>query len=350
MKQNLLPPAVAITYAVEYSEEVFDAITIFKNSDRLWGVLKETAAGEYELLVEPVYHTISFNPVWNYLQAVVFTEGYWQADGCNYYFYDVNGQVKASVSGVSRARIDETGRLLVLKNDHMGLMDASGETIIKFSYVSLFNLQGDIYKAQKGNGYGIIDTNENVLLNFKYKYIFTNVANDRVIVQDLNDRYFSFHFPTGELHALPYNNILPATELGLHKAILQSQETEFDYGDNGMSEYTGSWGIIYADGTPKIPAEYAFVDWLTNPNYFKVATGKFTFHFNGHSDTLIAEGVKWGVVDANNKIVVPLEYDWVQEEEDTLWVVNKGGAVFFNEESARWEVQGGDNEIIAYNS
>ena len=349
MKHNLLPPEVAITHAVEYSEEVFEAITIFKNSDGKWGVLQETAAGEYEILLEPVYHSISFNQVLNYLEAVSFTEGIWQEDGCNYYFYDMSGQLQASVSGVSRARIDESGRLLVLKEDGMGLLDNKGDIIIEYSYVSLFNLQGDIYKAQKGGGYGIIDIHENTLLDFKYKYIFPNVKNDRVIVQDLNDRYFSFHFPTSELHALPYEVIFVARP-GLYKAIVQSQETEFDYYDNGMSEYTGIWGFIYADGTPKIPIEYAFVDGLVNPDYFKVARGQFTFYFDEDSNILIAEGVKWGVVDANNNIVVPIEYDWVREVEDTLLEVNKGGTLFFNAQEEHWDVQGGRWETIAYNS
>jgi hypothetical protein len=358
MKHNGLPPAVLITYAVEYSEGVVDAITIFKNSDGKWGALKETTAGEHEMLVEPIYNLIGFNHMLNYLEAVAYTDDAWQVDGNNYYFFDVSGQLKVSVHGVSTVRIDDSGRLLVLKNDCIGLLDSRGETIIAPSYVSLNNLQGDVYKAQKGAGYGLIDINENVLLDFKYKYIFTNVMNGRVIVQDLSDRYFSFHFPTSELHALPFDIIFPAisntyaggrAEAGLYKAIRQSRETEFDYGDNGMSEYTGVWGIINADGTTKIPNEYAFVDGFVNPDYFKVARGSFTFHFDEETDTLIAEGVKWGVVDAHNNIIVPIEYDWVQEVGDTLWVVNKGGTVFFNNEyqEERWEVR--DGQLGVYN-
>jgi hypothetical protein len=353
MSYNLLPPAVVSSYAVEYSEEVFEAIAIFKNRDEKWGVLKEIATGEFEVLLEPVYHSIGFNQVLNYLEAVTYGEGVWEADGCSYYFYDVNGQLKASVPGVSRVRIDESGRLLVLKNEYMGLLDNKGKTIIAPSYVSLSLLQGNLYKAYKGIGYGIIDTNENVLLDFKYKYIFPHVKNDRVIVQDQHDRYFSFHLSTGELHALPFDNIFTATSSnhpggsagpGLYKAIRQSLETEFDYYDNGMSEYTGTWGIIYADGTTKIPVEYAFVDGFVNPDYFKVARGNFTFYFDEAINQLIAEGVKWGVVDANNNIVVPIEYDWVQEVNDTCWVVNKGGTVFFNDREERWEVRDGQSD------
>ncbi len=192
---------------------------------------------------------------------------------------------------------------------------------------------------------------------FKYKYIFISVKNDRVIVQDLSDKYFSFHFPTCELHALPFDHIFPASsntylgggaEPGLYKAIRQSLETEFDHYDNDMSQYTGIWGIIYADGTSKIPNEYAFVDGFVNPDYFMVASGNFSFYFDEEIN-LIAEGVKWGVVDAHNNIVVPIEYDWVQEVGDTLWVVNKGGTVFYNDDhhENRWQVRGG--QLGVYN-
>ncbi|MBO9204334.1 MULTISPECIES: WG repeat-containing protein [Niastella] len=357
MKYNLLPPSVVSTYAVVYSERVHDGITIFKNSHEKWGVLKESANGEFVMLVEPVYHSIGFNRVLNYIEAVTYTNDHWMSDQNNFYFFDVNGQLRVSVPGVSTVRIDDSGRLLVLKDNCMGLLDSRGETLIAASYVSLFNLQGDVYKAQQGGGYGIIDVNENVLLDFKYKYIFTNVKNDRVIVQDLADRYFSFHFPSNELHALPYDRIFLATsntymggraEPGLYKAIRQYQETEFDWYDNGMSEYKGVWGIIYPDGTTKIPCEYAFVDAFVNPHFFKVAQGNFTFFFDETTGQLTATGVKWGVVDANNKIVVPIEYDWVAEAGGIGWTVNKGGTVFFNDdyEEERWDVRGGKNDQV----
>jgi hypothetical protein len=351
MTNNLLPLPIVERYAVQYSELVYEAVTIFKNSDDKWGVLKEIASGVFSILVEPVYNSIGFNRALNYLEAVFYPVDHWQADGKNFYFYDVNGQLQASVLGVSTVRIDESGRFLVLKDDAMGLLDNKGRPVIPFSYVSLHFLQADIYKAQQGDGYGIIGLTENVLLDFKYRYIFNHVRNDRVIVQDLSGRYFSFHFPTRELHALPYDSIFLATrntgtEPVLYKVIRQCQETEFDYYDNGMSAFTGIWGIINADGAVKIPCEYAFVDAFENLQFFKVAKGVFNFYFEEETGNLIAEGVKWGVVDANNKIIVPIEYDWVQEAGEAQWVVNKGGTVYFNDDyqHEHWAVRGGRSE------
>ncbi len=73
---------------------MFDAITIFKNNEEKWGVLKETG-GKYKILVEPVYESMGFNHVLNYLEAVDYTASTWQVDGNNYYFFDVNGRLKA---------------------------------------------------------------------------------------------------------------------------------------------------------------------------------------------------------------------------------------------------------------
>lgn len=355
MTNNALPPAIVARYAIAYSEEVYEAITVFKNGDDKWGVLKEIAPGVFSILVEPVYNAVGFNRVLNYLEAVFYPEDQWQTDGKSFYFFDVNGQLQASVPGVSLVHIDDGGRLLVLKADGMGLLNSRGETLIAAAYVSLHFLQGNVYKAQKDDGYGIIDVEGNVLLDFKYRYIFSYVKNNRVIVQDLYGRYFTFHFPTRELHALPYDSIFLASshaqsaanaESGLCKVIRQCQETEFDYYDNGMSAFTGIWGIIHADGTVKIPCEYAFVEVLANPQFFRVAKGSFNFYFEEATGHLIAEGVKWGVVDADNRVVIPVEYDWVQETEDGQWLVNRGGTVFFNTgyPQERWEVRGGGLE------
>ena len=102
-----------------------------------------------------------------------------------------------------------------------------------------------------------------------------------------------------------------------------------------MIRYQGKWGIIDGAGEVIIPNNYCFVDFLRNPKYFKVGIGKIEVIDDEDDDEnylTSIKNVKWGIVDFNNEIIVPIEYDWIDEVESTIWVVYKGGTVFYNDD------------------
>jgi hypothetical protein len=102
-----------------------------------------------------------------------------------------------------------------------------------------------------------------------------------------------------------------------------------------MIRYQGKWGIINGAGNIIIPNDYSFVDFLRNPKYFKVCIGEIeVVDYEDDDENYITsiKNVKWGIVDINNEIIIPIEYDWIDEVESTVWVVYKGGTVFYNDD------------------
>ncbi|WP_205514313.1 WG repeat-containing protein [Longitalea arenae] len=347
---NLLPQNILSKYAITYSELVYQNITIFKNKDGKWGVIAETAGGSFDILLKPIYHSVGFNRALNYIEGVKYENTPPQE---RYYFFDISGKLKGKSKRGTTITIDSFGNLLIIKSDFIGALDQRFRVIIPPSYEFLHGLRRNIFKAKRNGLFGIIDINENVLLDFQYKNILSSIKDSGTIVQNLSNDYFSFNLDTLQLKPLNVDRILLATSNTyqapsfesplLYKAIIHCQETEFDWYDNDMSQYTGLWGILRTDGSTMLPIEYAYVDPFRNPNFFKVARGRFSFEYNVEQNRLSAKGVKWGVVDCNNNVIVPIEYDWIEEVEDTVWVVNQGGTVFFSNEDhkGRWVVKGG---------
>lgn len=49
-----------------------------------------------------------------------------------------------------------------------------------------------------------------------------------------------------------------------------------------------------------------------------------------------------GIIDANNKVILPIEYDWIDEDSATSWIVYRGGKVFYNDDYQEnyWMIKG----------
>jgi hypothetical protein len=69
----------------------------------------------------------------------------------------------------------------------------------------------------------------------------------------------------------------------------------------------GKYGVITGDGEVCIPNIYDKIDFLSE-KYFKVALGKFSFEINEETDDILVSGGKWGIVDIENNIIVPVQY------------------------------------------
>jgi len=355
MSYNLLPKNIKNRFQIIYSELVCDNITIFKNRSEKWGALIETKKfgifANYQYLVTPVYNSIGFNKIVNLIEAVKYENDKWNRDENTFYFFSIDGKLKWKSEKGTSVSIDRNKYIISCKDKKYGLLDADFNTLILPTYDKLISLEGRCFIACKNHLYGIIDLKESIILDFNYSDIFTTAYNSKAIVKDLNGKYFSFDFKKDLLISLPYNKILPASSnsykapsvgsFNQFKSIINCVEIEYE--DLEMKRYKGKWGIINADGSIKIPNEYDYIDFLRNPQYFKVCKGDLQFRIEEDDSRLIAFNAKWGVVDINNNIIVPIEYDWVNELEATIWAVYNGGEVFYNDDYQEeyWTIKGG---------
>lgn len=342
---------------VIYSELVTDDITIFKNMSGQWGVLKKTKKWGfntwYTCIVKPRYHSVGYNKQLGMVEAVKISNNKWDSDTTVFYYFNTSGKLLRQLEKGTSANIDQHGNIIRRKNGLYGLFDTNFNVLIEPQYEQLRAIDNTYFIACKNKQFGIIAVTNKTLLEFTYVKIFDKTANDKVLVR--NNSIFSFDLINQTLEALPFDHVLSPTSntygapsqksFSLFKAIADCTKEE-EMEEEEMAKYSGKWGIIEADGTVKIPLEYDYIDFLRNPKFFKVCKGNLTINQgeDEHSDyrLTVNGGAKWGIIDAENNIIVPIEYDWIDEVESTIWVVYKGGQVYYNDDYQEnyWTIRG----------
>jgi hypothetical protein len=108
--------------------------------------------------------------------------------------------------------------------------------------------------------------------------------------------------------------------------------------DDGVKK----WGIISIFGSTIIPAIYDYISPMIADYYFKVFIGDYSWEHDEYSSELFEEYLdtqswngddyigtlkdgKWGIVDLENRILVPVEYQWVELIDDRTVCCNVGG-------------------------
>ena len=357
---NKLPDSIKRKFKIVYSELLFDNITIFKNNDEKWGVLtsnkKFGLLTSYDYLVKPIYNSVGFNKEFKLIEAVKYEDNVWNQDKNTFLYFDINGVLIWQSKKGESVRIDNFGNILLTSENKTGLLDKTFNLKIEPKYQRLNSLNNNFFKTLKNGKYGIINQDDLTILNFEFNEILNAVERNRVIVKK-NENYLSFDFENSSLTKLPYSKILNASSntykapspesFTYYKSIINLKEnTEYNEQDFAMIRYQGKWGIIDGAGDVIIPNDYCFVDFLRNPKYFKVGIGEIEvveYEDEEENYRTTIKNVKWGIIDINNNIIVPIEYDWIDEVESTVWVVFKGGTVFYNDDYQEdyWTIKNG---------
>jgi len=139
------------------------------------------------------------------------------------------------------------------------------------------------------------------------------------------------------------------------KAIVNCVKDDFAFVENDMVWYKGKWGMLDGDNKQIIPTDYDFIDCICNDSQFKVALGDLMVHYSDELETYVAWGAKWGIINENNEILVPIEYDWIEEIALNNYAVNVGGTLEYNDgyqedywfaRNGKWGVINSSNRVI----
>lgn len=302
----------------------------------------------FEVFIPPIYYSVGYNSLLNIITATECNDGDWKSKEKVFYFYNLDGEVVSKQENLNTYKIDEFGNILFYKDGMVGVWDRNFKVKIDAHYLSLSCIVTKIFRVKNNSGWGIIDIDNTVILDFKYDEIFSNSKNSKIIVQK-GRSYFLFNFKDKILSELSFDKILFASSntykapsspsYSQYKTIISCKEIK--YADFEMNQYIGKWGIIDADARMVIPNEYDYIDFQISSNYYKVAIGNFEFEFNQEDCNHYAKGVKWGIIDKNNTVVVPIIYDWIENVESTFWVVYSGCTVFFDDDEDYWTCKNG---------
>jgi hypothetical protein len=358
---NKLPPAIKRKYKIVYSELIFDTITMFKDTSEKWGVLKMVKKmglfSTYECLIEPIFNSTGFDEHLELIQVVKYENDKWDKDKNIFFYFDIKGSLKWQSEKGESVRTDKFKNVFLCRNGKIGLLDKNFNQLIAPKYERLNAINDKFFKAFHNERFGIINGEDELILEFAFADIFNVSKNNKVIVKAEDGNYFSFDFYIRAVSNLPFNKILNASSntckapvqesSDLFKSVVDVEENpEFDEYDYEMVRYKGKWGVIDGAGEVLIPNTYSYVDFLRNPKYFKVGIGEMEvteFRDDEKRHRTSVRNVKWGIVDIKNNVIVPIQYDWIDEVESTIWVVYKGGTVFYNDDYQEdyWAHEGG---------
>lgn len=186
---------------------------------------------------------------------------------------------------------------------HDGLRDKTGNIVIPAEYIDLQFIDGaDALIARKhmeGRRYadGIIDINQNILVPFQYSMIrpmwwetksgYLDIEDSKTFLRGIMGPDFSIVVPTQYFYVK-----LLSKEDGYFAVTdtFNSKATASLWGGESRNDRDGKWGVYSASGGLIIPCKYDNIEYLGD-GYFSVRQNEVV-----------------GVVDRQDKVVLPLEY------------------------------------------
>lgn len=191
---------------------------------------------------------------------------------------NTQGRVIASLKDFDKVQawLYSDGFIPVLKNDKVGYINVQGRLVVPTIYDNLIGpddkynevwakpvYQGRIVVAKDGN-YGVIDTNNKIILAFDNSYItIDSFSNERAPVYSIEN---------------------------------------------------GKWGLIDINGKEVVAPQYDDID------------GHLGGHYGFHEGLLgLKKGNKWGFITKTGKVAIPFVYDEIRPFSEQLAGVRKGG-------------------------
>lgn len=342
-------------HQVKYSEYRGDEVTTFKNKDEQWGAFLKNA-----IIVPPVYDSIYYDTTHCFFKCVRFHEAT-PDTGWTYEYFNREGHKIVTLENLGYIRVDEYGQHFYRLPDSYlwGVMTKDFQVLMEPVYENISALSATLYKAKIKGFWGIIDQKENTVLEFKASEIIGKFSNTSVLAK-IDAHYFHVNHTGQVMQKLPFTFLLKPSSNAYWWRYEQDQEklksivggekrkeTDDFYPFDELTEYTGKWGIVDQAGRVLIDATYDYIDFFGLSKNYKVFRGAISFSEDDSFKTLL-KGARCGVITPQDEVLVPIEYDWVNEIAENLWAVNLGGAVFYNDEYQEdyWTVKGGKWGVI----
>ena len=197
----------------------------------------------------------------------------------------------------------EGAGIIFIKASKYGVMDLSGNVLIKPTYDSLKETKSGIFIASKDGKYGVIDLDENIKIDFNYAMISYNEKGDLYVAEDseFNNEIFDNTFTSRQKGIL----ISMDDDNGYMKL---RQDDNYKYYNYNFEEKQAS--EVNPNATlflSKKDGKYGFVDKDGNvvvAYIYDDATEQNAFGFAG-----IKKDGKWGSIDKSGNVVQEPTYN-----------------------------------------
>lgn len=196
-----------------------------------------------------------------------------------------------------------------------------------------------LYTVEEGQTFSVVNHQNEFLIDGFYEKLFVNDSLDYVFTQHENDIL---------LHSLTHK-----TKVKLAEGQLVDQKNTFIR----FFDIDKKWGLLKNETFETRP-EYDYLDWTYDATKLKAFTGDFSWthsdEFYDHVSPKITDlnedyytsyGKKsgkgqWGIVNVKSEIIIPFEYEWIEELTPNLYLANKNGEVYrfdLDHEYSQWK-------------
>ena len=226
----------------------------------------------------------SWSMAWSYVNGLARV----RAENDSIGFINVKGEMVINPTFSDAGDFSESKVAWVKRGNHYGLIDKSGNLILPVNYEKLVPAGEDRFIFRQNRKYGLIDGVGKVLVKPNYKKLKPFAENGLAAVKE-NDLY-GYIDRSGNWHLQPA--FLQASNFSEGRAVVTTQAEKLE--------------LIDATGKNYLREEYTQL-WYAN-----------------ESRWLVEKNGKYGTIDADGSIVIPLVFDEIQPASEGLMVYQQG--------------------------
>ena len=367
-----IPHHLKSKYKIVYIQYCSDQFYSFKTHENFWGILSMDNSGNFKVIIPPSFDSAHYDIKREIITAVKYPKSKYSPGENSYYLYDGNGKLISGFLNIDHIYFGKNGNNIIQKNKKFGLLNDKYEYAADCKYTELKSISKDIFKTKifllisesgiyKNYDFlfnGIINIKNEVLANFHHHTEILDLIYLKTVILYEKEKYFSYNLNSSEKKELPFQKILKSEidllndSIPIYKSVVNLTNPYIYHYPFDAYDYhepiEGKWGIISADGKIIIPNDYDYIE-VISKDYFRVANGVFIFTEDEEAWTITLKGMKWGIIDINNNIIIPIKYDWVGINTKSKKVyANIGGILTKNEREhkPKWRIYGGEDSII----
>ena len=197
---------------------------------------------------------------------------------------------------------DQDKRVIARKKDKYGVMILKNEVYLDFIYDNIESVNSKYYKVKKGNSIFLIDKKD---------------RKDIILEEVLDIKYFNknyFIIKKGSIEVFDEN--LNKKEIYLGDNVYPISEKIFLLGDKeNYYLISREKKIKYSENIEQIYDEYLVINEGNKRSIKKIGEeqslimGYDTIYMNEKDSIIVQKNGKYGVIDINNKILIPYHYD-----------------------------------------